>query len=53
MDIQAIAGHRHRSAEELTELIWAIGAADHGVNLERGFKAVPDLDRRYLRATRQ
>ena len=38
--IQAIADTVIGSAEELTELDRAIGDADHGVNLERGFKAV-------------
>jgi phosphoenolpyruvate---glycerone phosphotransferase subunit DhaL len=38
--IQAIAGTVIGSADELTELDRAIGDADHGVNLERGFKAV-------------
>jgi dihydroxyacetone kinase-like protein len=38
--IQAIADTVIASAGELTELDRAIGDADHGVNLERGFKAV-------------
>ena len=38
--IQAIADTVIESADELTELDRAIGDADHGVNLERGFKAV-------------
>lgn len=38
--IQAIADTIIDSANELTELDRAIGDADHGVNLERGFKAV-------------
>jgi phosphoenolpyruvate---glycerone phosphotransferase subunit DhaL len=38
--IQAIADTIIGSADELTELDRAIGDADHGVNLERGFKAV-------------
>jgi dihydroxyacetone kinase-like protein len=38
--IQAIADMVIGSADELTELDRAIGDADHGVNLERGFKAV-------------
>src|SRR5205823_14520241 len=38
--IQAIAETVIGSAGELTELDRAIGDADHGVNLERGFKAV-------------
>jgi len=38
--IQAIADTVIGSAGELTELDRAIGDADHGVNLERGFKAV-------------
>jgi dihydroxyacetone kinase-like protein len=38
--IQTIADTVIDSAGELTELDRAIGDADHGVNLERGFKAV-------------
>ena len=38
--IEAIADTVIGSAGELTELDRAIGDADHGVNLERGFKAV-------------
>ena len=38
--IQAIADIVIENADELTELDRAIGDADHGVNLERGFKAV-------------
>jgi phosphoenolpyruvate---glycerone phosphotransferase subunit DhaL len=38
--IRAIAEAVIASAPELTELDRAIGDADHGVNLERGFKAV-------------
>src|ERR1700745_4358964 len=38
--IQAIADAVLENAGELTELDRAIGDADHGVNLERGFKAV-------------
>jgi dihydroxyacetone kinase-like protein len=38
--IQAIADTVIEKAGELTELDRAIGDADHGVNLERGFKAV-------------
>jgi len=38
--IRAIAETVIDSADELTELDRAIGDADHGVNLERGFKAV-------------
>ena len=38
--IQTIADTVISSADELTELDRAIGDADHGVNLERGFKAV-------------
>jgi dihydroxyacetone kinase-like protein len=38
--IQAIADSVIGSAGELTELDRVIGDADHGVNLERGFKAV-------------
>lgn len=38
--IQAIADAVIGSADELTELDRAIGDADHGVNLERGFNAV-------------
>jgi phosphoenolpyruvate---glycerone phosphotransferase subunit DhaL len=38
--IQAIADAVIGHADELTELDRAIGDADHGVNLERGFKAV-------------
>ena len=38
--IQAIADTVIGNADELTELDRAIGDADHGVNLERGFKAV-------------
>ena len=38
--IQAIADTVIGNAAELTELDRAIGDADHGVNLERGFKAV-------------
>lgn len=38
--IQAIADTVIENAAELTELDRAIGDADHGVNLERGFKAV-------------
>ena len=38
--IQAIADIVIENAGELTELDRAIGDADHGVNLERGFKAV-------------
>ena len=38
--IQAIADTVIGNAGELTELDRAIGDADHGVNLERGFKAV-------------
>jgi phosphoenolpyruvate---glycerone phosphotransferase subunit DhaL len=34
----------HANAAYLTELDSAIGDADHGVNLERGMKAVVDLD---------
>lgn len=40
--IQAIADTVIGHAAELTELDRAIGDADHGVNLERGFKAVLD-----------
>ena len=38
--IQAIADTLIANTDELTELDRAIGDADHGVNLERGFKAV-------------
>src|SRR5438045_1846726 len=38
--IQTIAATVIGSTDELTELDRAIGDADHGVNLERGFKAV-------------
>jgi phosphoenolpyruvate---glycerone phosphotransferase subunit DhaL len=38
--IQAIADTVIDNVEELTELDRAIGDADHGVNLERGFKSV-------------
>ena len=38
--IQVIADTVIGHADELTELDRAIGDADHGVNLERGFKAV-------------
>ena len=38
--IQAVAHTVIGHADELTELDRAIGDADHGVNLERGFKAV-------------
>ena len=38
--VQAIAETVIDAADELTELDRAIGDADHGVNLERGFKAV-------------
>jgi phosphoenolpyruvate---glycerone phosphotransferase subunit DhaL len=38
--IEAIANTVIESANELTDLDRAIGDADHGVNLERGFKAV-------------
>jgi phosphoenolpyruvate---glycerone phosphotransferase subunit DhaL len=38
--IQAIADAVIGNADELTELDRAIGDADHGLNLERGFKAV-------------
>ena len=38
--IQAIAGTVIENANELTELDRAIGDADHGLNLDRGFKAV-------------
>src|SRR5438034_7244976 len=38
--IQTIADAVISSADELTELDRAIGDADHGVNLERGFNAV-------------
>ena len=38
--IQAVADGVIDHADELTELDRAIGDADHGVNLERGFKAV-------------
>ena len=38
--IQTIADTVIDSADELTELDRAIGDADHGVNLERGFNAV-------------
>lgn len=38
--IQAIAQTVFDHAEELTDLDRAIGDADHGVNLDRGFKAV-------------
>ena len=38
--IQAIADAVIGHADELTELDRAIGDADHGVNLERGFRAV-------------
>jgi dihydroxyacetone kinase-like protein len=38
--IQAIADTVIGNADELTELDRAIGDADHGLNLERGFKAV-------------
>ena len=38
--ISAIAETVIAAADELTELDRAIGDADHGVNLERGFKAV-------------
>ena len=38
--IQALADIVIGHADELTELDRAIGDADHGVNLERGFKAV-------------
>ena len=40
--IQAIADTVIGHASELTELDRAIGDADHGVNLERGFRAVLD-----------
>ena len=40
--IQAIADTVIGHAAELTELDRAIGDADHGVNLERGFRAVLD-----------
>jgi dihydroxyacetone kinase-like protein len=40
--IQAIADTVIGNAGELTELDRAIGDADHGVNLERGFRAVLD-----------
>ena len=38
--IQTIADTVIGSTDELTELDRAIGDADHGVNLERGFNAV-------------
>lgn len=38
--IQAVADTVIGHADELTELDRAIGDADHGVNLERGFRAV-------------
>ena len=38
--IEAVADTVIGHAEELTELDRAIGDADHGINLERGFKAV-------------
>ena len=38
--VQAIADTVIAAADELTELDRAIGDADHGVNLERGFRAV-------------
>lgn len=38
--IQAIADTVIQNANELTDLDRAIGDADHGVNLDRGFKAV-------------
>lgn len=38
--IHAIADSVIENAKELTELDRAIGDADHGLNLERGFKAV-------------
>jgi dihydroxyacetone kinase-like protein len=38
--LEAIANTVIASADELTDLDRAIGDADHGVNLERGFKAV-------------
>src|SRR4029453_3522945 len=38
--IQAVADTVIGHADELTEVDRAIGDADHGVNLERGFKAV-------------
>ena len=38
--IQAVADTVIGHVDELTELDRAIGDADHGVNLERGFKAV-------------
>jgi len=38
--VQAIADAVIENAGELTELDRAIGDADHGVNLERGFRAV-------------
>lgn len=38
--LETIANTVIESADELTDLDRAIGDADHGVNLERGFKAV-------------
>jgi dihydroxyacetone kinase-like protein len=38
--VQAIADAVIAAADELTELDRAIGDADHGINLERGFRAV-------------
>jgi dihydroxyacetone kinase-like protein len=40
--IESIAGSVIAHAHELTELDRVIGDADHGLNLERGFKAVLD-----------
>ncbi|MFE2013677.1 dihydroxyacetone kinase subunit DhaL [Streptomyces sp. NPDC059491] len=41
--LDAVAGAVDREADRLTELDSAIGDADHGANLRRGFAAVTDL----------
>ncbi|MFJ4923711.1 dihydroxyacetone kinase subunit DhaL [Streptomyces sp. NPDC088725] len=41
--LTAIAGAVEREAARLTELDSAIGDADHGSNLQRGFRAVTDV----------
>src|SRR5436305_14269599 len=40
--LQRIADVLHENAQYLTQLDSAIGDADHGANMDRGFKAVSD-----------
>ncbi|MET9675626.1 dihydroxyacetone kinase subunit DhaL [Streptomyces sp. NPDC006482] len=49
--LEATAGAVDREADRLTELDSAIGDADHGANLKRGFAAVTELLAKELPAT--